>query len=263
MLTCDSAYPEQVRSTARESQEVSLLLLSNSTMAGRKRLEHALEAIADVLGSIRRVHFVPYALADYDAYTDGVQAAFAPLGVTVNGIHRASDPARAIDDAEAVFVGGGNTFRLLNGLYAHGLLEPVRRRVLEGTLRYLGASAGSNVACPTLRTTNDMPIVQPPSFEAFGLLPFQINPHYLDLVPGAPHAGETRDERIQEFLQENDVPVLGLREGAWLRRRGPGLRLEGLSSGRLFRRGHALEDVVPGTDLSWLLETRPRFDRRS
>jgi dipeptidase E len=108
-----------------------------------------------------------------------------------------------------------------------------------------------------------MPIVQPPSFEAFGLLPFQINPHYLDLVPGAPRAGETRDERIQEFLQENDVPVLGLREGAWLRRRGPGLRLEGLSSGRLFRRGHAPEDVVPGTDLSWLLETRPRFDRRS
>lgn len=231
-------------------------------MVGRKRLEHAFDAIADLLGGIRHVHFVPYALVDHDAYTAGIQTALAPLGLTVSGIHSAPDPARAITDAEALFVGGGNTFRLVSALHAHGLLEPVRRRVRGGEMPYMGASAGSNVACPSLRTTNDMPIVQPPSFEAFDLLPFQINPHYLDPVPGLAHAGETREERIREFLQDNDVPVLGLREGAWVRRRGPELRLEGQSSGRLFRRGYAPEDIEAGADISFLLESQARFDVR-
>jgi dipeptidase E len=176
------------------------------------------------------------------------------------GVHRAPEPRQAIEEAEAVFVGGGNTFRLLRSLQQLGLLEPVRRRVLEGSLRYMGASAGTNLACPTLRTTNDMPIVQPASFEAFGLVPFQVNPHYLDAVPGSTHMGETRERRIEEFLEDNDVPVLGLREGAWLRRRGAQLRLDGLAGARLFRRGQPPQELEPGTDLSWLLDVPARFD---
>ena len=237
-----------------------LLLLSNSTMFGRELLEHALEAIADLLGTVRRVHFVPYALADHDGYTARVQSALAPLGAMLIGVHRAPEPRQAIEEAEAVFVGGGNTFRLLRSLQQLGLLEPVRRRVLEGSLRYMGASAGTNVACPTLRTTNDMPIVQPVSFEAFGLVPFQVNPHYLDPVPDPAHMGETRERRIEEFLEENDVPVLGMREGAWLRRRGARLRLDGLAGARLFRRGQPPQELGPGTDLAWLLDAPARFD---
>jgi dipeptidase E len=242
------------------TEAVELLLLSNSAMSGRGLLEHALEAIADLLGTVRRVHFVPYALADHDGYTARVQSALAPLGAMLIGVHRAPEPRQAIEEAEAVFVGGGNTFRLLRSLQQLGLLEPVRRRVLEGSLRYMGASAGTNVACPTLRTTNDMPIVQPASFEACGLVPFQINPHYLDPVPGSAHMGETRERRLEEFLEENDVPVLGMREGAWLRRRGARLRLDGLAGARLFRRGQPPRELGPGTDLAWLLDAPTRFD---
>jgi dipeptidase E len=149
---------------------------------------------------------------------------------------------------------------LLRGLQQLELIDSVRRRVEAGDLRYMGSSAGSNMACPSLRTTNDMPIVQPASFSTFGLIPFQINPHYHDVDPAPARMGETRDQRIEEFLQENDVPVLGLREGAWLRRSGQQLELNGIAGGRLFRRGSAPRDVAPGTDLSWLLSTTARFD---
>jgi dipeptidase E len=240
-----------------------LLLLSNSAMFGRGYLEHALEAIEEFLGHERLVHFAPFALADHAAYTARVQAGLAALGVSVVGLHAEPDARRAVQAASVLFVGGGNSFRLLKALQQRGLLELVRQRVGEGGLRYLGASAGTNMACPTLRTTNDMPIVQPASFEAFGLLPFQINPHYLDPPPGSTHMGETRQRRIEEFLEENDVPVLGLREGAWLRRRGPVLRLEGHSGARLFRRGVVPRELEPGTDLAWLLDVPARFDRPS
>jgi dipeptidase E len=238
-----------------------LLLLSNSAMFGRGYLEHALEAIAEFLGQERQVHFAPFALTDHAAYTARVQAALAALGVSVVGLHAEPDPLRAVQAASVLFVGGGNSFRLLKALQQRGLLNVVRQRVGEGGLRYLGASAGTNMACPTLRTTNDMPIVQPASFEAFGVLPFQINPHYLDPPPDSTHMGETRERRILEFLEENDVPVLGLREGAWLRRRGPELRLDGDGGARLFRRGVDPSEVEPGTDLSWLLDVPSRFDQ--
>ncbi|NJD11361.1 MAG: dipeptidase PepE [Gemmatimonadetes bacterium] len=239
-----------------------LLLLSNSVVHGRDYLEHALPEIEAFLAGRRTVLFVPYALADRDGYTAKVATALAPLGVTVRGAHASPDPARAAAEAEVLFVGGGNTFRLLQGVQRAGLLEPVRRRVAAGELAYLGSSAGTNLACPTIRTTNDMPIVQPASLEAFGLLPFQVNPHYLDPDPSSTHMGETREERITQFLEENDVPVLGIREGSWLRRTEGTLLLGGSTGAVLFRRGVSMERLTPGTDLSFLLAITGRFDDR-
>ena len=238
-----------------------LLLLSNSSVFGGGYLEHAYGAIEELLGDRRTVHFAPYALADHNGYTARVQAALGPLGVSVVGLDAVADPRAEIESAGALFVGGGNSFRLLRGLTRAGLLEPVRRKVASGALRYLGASAGTNMACPSIRTTNDMPIVEPDSFESFRLIPFQINPHYLDPDPGSTHMGETRELRIREFLEENDVPVLGMREGAWLRRRDRQLLLDGRVGARLFRRGEEPRELAPGADLSWLLEVPARFDR--
>jgi dipeptidase E len=230
---------------------VRLLLLSNSTAPGREYLEHAMDALADVLSGVRRLVFVPFALADHDGYTAQVANALSPLGIEVAGAHTAD-----IGSAEAIFVGGGNSFRLLRALHARDLLAVIRRRVVEDGAVYIGSSAGTNVACPSIRTTNDMPIVQPPSFEAAGLVPFQINPHYLDPVPGDTHMGETREERILQFLEENDVPVLGMREGTWLARNGSTLTLQGSEAGaRLFERS-GTEEIATGTDLSHLLDAQ-------
>ena len=159
-----------------------------------------------------------------------------------------------------MFVGGGNSFRLLKALHEQDLVRAIRERVAAGAV-YMGSSAGTNMACPTLRTTNDMPIVQPPSFEALGLLPFQINPHYLDARPDTAHMGETRAQRLAQFLEENDVPVVGLREGTWLRREADRLTLGGIEAGGVvFRRGAQPSEIGPGHDLSALLREKPRFD---
>ena len=233
-----------------------LLLLSNSTAPGKRYLEHAAEVLAATLDGVQRLVFVPFALADHDGYTGQVRRALEPYGVHTTGAHE-GDPIELLDAAQAVFVGGGNTFRLLRELHARELVAAIRDRVAHGTV-YIGSSAGTNVACPSLRTTNDMPIVQPPSFDAIGLVPFQINPHYLDPVPG--HMGETRAERIEQFLEENDVPVLAMREGTWLTRADSTLTLGGEPVGaRLFRRGTAPEEIESGADLSALLETAGRY----
>ena len=236
-----------------------LLLLSNSRAPGMTFLEHATDAIRDALGDRTRVLFVPFASSDPGAYTELMRKALASLGLRVDGLHEADDAARAVQAAEAFFVGGGNSFRLLRALGRLRVLDAIGRAVRQG-VPYLGASAGSNVACPTIRTTNDMPIVEVPSLSALGLIPFQLNPHYLDPDPGFAHQGETRQQRIEEFLEENDVPVLGLREGTWLRVTGARAALSGASTGRLFRRGVPPANVPAGTDLSFLLETTPRFD---
>jgi dipeptidase E len=235
---------------------MDLLLFSGGDM--RPYRERVLAEIQASLGDGTTLHFAPWALAQHDVYTARVQEVFAPPGVTVIGLHRVADARAALAEAQTLFVGGGNTFRLLKALHTLDLIEVVRQRVEAGALRYIGASAGSNVACPSLRTTNDMPIVQPASFTAFGLLPFQINPHYVEGAssPG----GETRDTRIAEFLEENDVAVLGLREGSWLRRRGDRLLLDGVAGAKLFRRGHDPVELAPGADLSWLLTLTPRYD---
>lgn len=240
-----------------------LLLLSNSRMAGMAPLEHARDAVGEFLGDRRTVLFAPYALRDHDGYTAGIEAGLAPLGVTVIGLHRVADPRTAIADAEVLLVGGGNSFRLLQAFQQFGLTEPVRRRVESGALRYMGASAGTNLACPSIRTTNDMPIVEPASLDALGLIPFQVNPHYQDANPDSTHMGETREQRLLEFLEENSVAVLGLREGAWLRRQGGRLHLGGRTGARLFQRGAEPREFGDGADLAWLLGLDMHFDQRT
>lgn len=230
-----------------------LLLLSNSTQHGRGYLDHAIDEIDGFLGPVRRLLFVPFALADRAGYAAKFRARMAAVGLEVDALAADATGARQIESAEAVFVGGGNTFRLLKTVQEERLLAPLRARVLAG-LPYTGASAGINLACPTIRTTNDMPIVEPPSFDALGLVPFQINPHYLDPAPGSTHMGETRQQRIEEFLEENDRVVVGLREGGWIRVEGDRGHLGGLHGARIFRRGAAPEERAPGDSLDDLLE---------
>lgn len=195
---------------------MNLLLLSNSTNIGREYLAHAWQAVLPVLAGIDEVVFVPYALADLDGYTAKVRAAFAPHGIRVRGAHEDNDPAATVAAASAVFVGGGNTFRLLDRVRTLGLDAALRAHSAAGR-PYLSASAGTNLAAPTIRTTNDMPVVFPGTFEALGLVPFQINCHYLDADPLSTHAGETRALRLTEYLEENATPVVALREGTWIR----------------------------------------------
>lgn len=234
-----------------------LLLISSSRTHGTGYLDHAAGEIADLLGPVTRVLFIPFALRDHDGYAATARERFAALGVGLDSLHEGgSDPeaaARAVTAAEAFFVGGGNTFRLLKALYDLHLLAPIRARVAAGA-PYIGTSAGSNVACVDIRTTNDMPIVEPPSFEALALVPFNLNPHYLDPEPGSIHQGETREERIVQFLEENDRRVVGLREGAMLRVEGDRMTLQGAAGARLFARGRAPEEVRLGAALDALLQ---------
>ena len=225
-----------------------LLLISNSTLHGSGYLDHAEAEIRSFLGDAKRVLFVPYALFDRDAYAATAQKRFQKMGYDLASIHTAASPAQAVKDTDAVFIGGGNTFRLLKTLYDFHLLDPIRERVAGG-MPYIGSSAGSNVAAPTIRTTNDMPIVQPPSFDALGLVSFQINPHYLDPDPNSKHMGETREERIRQFLEENDTPVVGLREGALLRIENGETVLRGSTGARIFRKGSEPIEILPGAQL--------------
>ncbi|MBE1537573.1 dipeptidase PepE [Actinomadura algeriensis] len=233
---------------------MELLLLSNSTNHGRAYLEHALDTVTAFVGPGSVLAFVPYALADHDAYTATVRTALEPRGITVRGVHTSG-----LTGADAVFAGGGNSFRLLRDLYRTGLRDELRDAV-RGGVRYMGASAGTNMACPTLRTTNDMPIVQPPAFDALGFVPFQINPHYIDPRPGDTHMGETREQRLAEFLECNDVPVLGLREGTWLRVSDGAATLGGPLDARLFRRAAPPRELPAGADVSFLLSEPAAFD---
>ncbi|MDN3256759.1 dipeptidase PepE [Streptomyces sp. MA25(2023)] len=240
---------------------MNLLLLSNSTQYGRGYLEHAIDTVTGFLPDGARLAFVPYALADHDAYTAKVRGSLAGAGIDVRGVHEGGDPLARLGEADAVFVGGGNSFRLLSALYRTGLREALIEAA-GGGLPYMGASAGTNMAAPSLRTTNDMPIVEPPSFEALGLVPFQINPHYLDPDPASTHKGETREERLTEFLEENDVPVLGLREGSWFRVDGDRAVIGGERDARLFRRGAQPREIAVGSDVSELLRVTAAFDTR-
>lgn len=229
-----------------------VLLISNSTLFGSGYLDHAESEIRDFLGDIKRVLFVPFALYDRETYAATARERFQRMGYEMTSVHNADDPPAAVMDTEAIFVGGGNTFRLLKALYDLNLLDPIRQRVDTG-MPYIGSSAGSNIAGPTIKTTNDMPIVQPPSFDALGLVSFQINPHYLDPDPNSTHMGETREKRITEFLEENDTPVAALREGAMARCEDDTIVLKGSTGARIFRKGHAPVETLPGDQLDDLL----------
>ncbi len=231
-----------------------LLLISNSTNAGEEYLKYPIGDIAEFLSCANEVLFVPYAAVtfSYDEYAAKVQRRLDEIDLKVRPIHREADPVAAIREAEAIMVGGGNTFALIKAMQEGGLLGPIRERLAEG-VPYVGWSAGSNVACPTIRTTNDMPIVEPSSFEALGVVGFQINPHYLDANPEG-HAGETREQRIEEFIAANrDVYVAGLREGCMLRLEGDRLSLKGARPMRIFRYGEKPREVSAGDDLSFLM----------
>lgn len=232
-----------------------LLLLSNSTNYGQGYLEHAEPAIKDFLGGHRRqVLLVPYAgvRRSFDEFTAMVRERFRTMGYELISVHQAADPSQAVRHAEAIAVAGGNTFHLLKLLYDIGLLDPIRERVNAG-VPYIGWSAGANVACPTIKTTNDMPIVQPPSLTALGLVPFQINPHYTDAVLPH-HSGETRAERIAEFIEVNPgVYVVGLPEGSMLSIEGSDVTLLGDKAAKVFLKGQEPTDYEPGASLSFLL----------
>ena len=233
-----------------------LLLISNSTNAGEEYLDYPKEEIGRFLGekSVKAL-FIPYAAVtfSFSDYEKKVQNRFREVGHDIESIHNYSDPVKAIEEAEAIVVGGGNTWQLLKIIIDNRLIEPVRNKVFEGT-PYIGWSAGSNMACPTIRTTNDMPILEPGAFNAFSLIPFQINPHYLDANPDG-HAGETRQQRIEEFLVVNPgIYVAGLREGTMLLLENNKLRLIGPRKLRLFRKGDEPAEFSEKDDLSFLLK---------
>lgn len=235
---------------------MQLLLLSNSTNQGEDYLGWPREILKQFIekNKITSCLFVPYAgvTVSWDDYTTRVRAVFSVWGCELESIHTMPDPIVAVSKAECIVVGGGNTFRLVEQMHETGIMIPIREKSLEGT-PFIGWSAGSNVACPTLRTTNDMPIIQPASFNTLNLIPFQINPHYLDANPEG-HGGETREQRIDEFQALNpEVVVAGLREATALYLDEDKLHLLGQRSMRLFVYGSEPVELEPGTDIDYLL----------
>lgn len=242
---------------------MKLLLISNSTNAGEAYLAWPQQFIADFMHkhNVKKVLFVPYAGVglsteslekSYDVYEQRVATVFATLGFDVESIHRFANPVSAVTEAECIAVGGGNTFHLVAMMHKFGIMSAIREKALTGT-PFMGWSAGANVACPTLRTTNDMPIFQPESFDCLNLVPFQINPHYLDANPEG-HGGETRQQRIEEFLVINrEIVVAGLREASLLEVDNGKMMLKGHKKLRLFRYGTEPLEIEQGADLSYLL----------
>jgi len=231
-----------------------LLLISNSTNAGEAYLEHPLQQIKAFMGDKKmNAAFIPYAGVgfSFDDYTEKVRSRFKEIGHNIISVHETKDPRDTINKAEAIIVGGGNTFHLVKMMQEQGLIETIRNRVLAGT-PYIGWSAGSNVCCPTIRTTNDMPIVEPESFNTMNLVSFQINPHYLDANPEG-HAGETREMRIEEFIEANPgMFVVGLREGTMFLVEGGRIQLIGPRPARIFKKGTSPKELDPGADFSFL-----------
>jgi dipeptidase E len=228
------------------------LLVSNSTVYSRGYLDHVEQEIKAFLGGAKRILFFPYALYDRDGYTAKVKARFAAMGYSLESVHHAADRRKAVENTDAFFIGGGNTFRLLKALQDVDLLDAIGRKV-KGGAPYIGSSAGSNVAGPTIKTTKDMPIVQPRSFDSLGLVPFQISPHFQDADPNSKHMSETQEDRILQFLEENETPVVGIREGAWLICENVAVTLRGEAGARIFRHGEVPAEAKPGDNIVHLV----------
>ena len=233
-----------------------LLLISNSTNAGEAYLDYPKNNIHDFLGEkCVKCLFIPYAgvTVTWDDYEKKVKNRFNEVGHDIVSIHHFDDPVKAVEEADCIVIGGGNTWKLLHDMHANKLIEPIRKKVLGGT-PYIGWSAGSNVTCPTLMTTNDMPIIDPLGFDALNLIPFQINPHYLDeKVEG--HGGESREDRILEFIEVNrEVYVAGLREGCMFVVEGDKMRIIGQRNLRLFKYGEETREIAPTEDFTFLLK---------
>jgi len=225
-----------------------LIIASTSTIHGSNYLEYLLPTLSDFFSNSNTLLFIPYARPggiSYDAYTENVKNAFATIDVAVQGIHEFENPNEAIQNAEAIFTGGGNTFELVNQLYKTGVITDLKEVIERGT-PYLGTSAGSNICGLTMMNTNDMPIVYPPSFDTLGCIPFNINAHYLDPVSDSTHMGETRETRIKEYHVFNATSVLGLREGSWLEVCGDAIVLKGEFSARFFQQNTAPKELESG-----------------
>ena len=230
------------------------IIASTSTLHGGDYLDYLLPELQIHFKDCKTLLFIPYARPggiSHDAYTEKARSAFAKINITVKGIHEFENPTIAIETAEGIFTGGGNTFLLVTALYQFKVMDVLAETLKKGT-PYLGTSAGSNICGLTMQTTNDMPIIYPPSFQTLGLLPFNLNPHYLDPDLQSKHMGETRETRIKEFHQFNTLPVLGLREGSWLDVKGNQITLKGNLSARLFRQNQTPEELESGSDLSLL-----------
>lgn len=229
-----------------------IIIASTSTLHNGSYLDYLMPTLASHFKGIGNLLFIPYARPggiSHDDYTAKVGDAFAKIGIGVKGIHEFDNSITALEQAEGIFTGGGNTFLLVTQLYKTGIIETLEKVVKNGT-PYLGTSAGSNICGLTMGTTNDMPIVYPPSFKTLSFVPFNINPHYLDPIEGSTHMGETRETRINEFHHFNSQPVLGLREGSWLEVIGSKITLKGDLTARLFRQNQTPEEIATGSDLS-------------
>tara|TARA_R110001583_G_scaffold154473_1_gene306158 strand:+ start:4697 stop:5404 length:708 start_codon:yes stop_codon:yes gene_type:complete len=231
-----------------------IIIASTSTLHGSDYLDYILEELKVFFKNVNNVLFIPYARPSgisHDVYTDNVKNAFSKINKDVIGIHTFENPVTAVEKAEAIFIGGGNTFVLLNQLYKNNLIDILKETVIDGT-PYLGTSAGSNICGLTIKTTNDMPIVYPPNFNALGLVPFNLNPHYLDPDITSNHMGETRETRIKEFHAYNSPPVVGLREGSWLHVHGNSIILKGNLSARIFEYNKTPYEIESGAELNTL-----------
>lgn len=232
----------------------NLIVASTSTVHGQKYLEYLSETLSDLFADTDEVVFIPFARPggiSHDEYTEKASEAFSEIGKKLVGIHTFDAPKEALSRAKGIFTGGGNTFVLVSQLYKYDLMASLRDRIFDG-LPYLGTSAGSNICGLTMQTTNDMPILYPPSFKTLGVIPFNINPHYQDPDPKSKHMGETREERIHEFHSQNTIPVVGLREGSWLQVKGDNIILKGSLSARIFEKGKTPYEVHPESNLSHL-----------
>lgn len=229
----------------------NLLVASTSTLHGSTSLAYLLPILEQHFKDTKDIVFIPYARPGgifHDAYTSHVQKVFAGLNIGVRGIHTFENPIKAIENAKGIYTGGGNTFLLVSQLYRFEIIPALRKALFQGT-PYLGTSAGSNICGPSMQTTNDMPIVYPPSFKTLGVLPFNINPHYLDPTPDSTFMGETRETRINEFHTQNSIPVVGLREGSWLDIKGDHVTLKGTPTARIFEQGKAPYELASGSEI--------------
>jgi dipeptidase E len=232
----------------------NIIIASTSTVHGSGYLEYIFEALKTLYKETNEIIFIPYARPggiSHDAYTDIAKKAFSKIEKKVKGLHEFENPIEAIKSAKGIFIGGGNTFVLVNQLYKHHLLEVISAAVKDGT-PYLGTSAGSNICGLTMNTTNDMPIVYPPSFKTLGLVPFNINPHYLDPDTSSKHMGETRETRIKEFHKFNTQPVIGIREGSWIEVADNKINLRGNLQARIFEYNKAPYEIETDTGLVFL-----------
>jgi dipeptidase E len=233
---------------------LNCVLASTSTVYGKPFLSYLLPEISELFNTSREIIFIPYAQPggiSFTDYTEKVSLAFRTLNITVKGLHEFENPNEAISQAQGLFIGGGNTFVLLKTIYDLGLIQSLKKAVTNGT-PYLGTSAGTNICGPTICTTNDMPIVYPPSFDSLNIVPFQINPHFIDADQNSRHMGETRATRIAEYHHHHKTPVLGLREGSYVELKNGMIKLKGSLSAPLFQAENETQELLSGSDLSWI-----------